>query len=78
MVRLADEHGAPLAVLREWREAEGRTEEQRRKRLWRPKGSEVTAELKQLAATLPGNWLAVEWLGPLGWVRFQWLKGVVP
>jgi hypothetical protein len=37
-------------------------------------GSRVHQELRRLAAEYPGRYVAAEWLGPRGWVRFLWCR----
>lgn len=34
----------------------------------------ITEELVQYAAEYRGRFLAVEWLGPCGWMRFLWIR----
>ncbi len=37
-------------------------------------GSKIHAEVQRLAAERPGQMLALEWLGNLGWVRYLTCK----
>jgi hypothetical protein len=56
-----DEDSEVVEVLAEYRGAE-------------VKGKRVHADLPRLAARHPGRWVAVEWLGKLGWARFLWCR----
>jgi hypothetical protein len=37
-------------------------------------GNRVHGDVQRLAAEYPGGWVAAEWLGPLGWIRFLWCR----
>jgi hypothetical protein len=37
-------------------------------------GSRLHAEMHRLAAEHPGQLVAIEWLGPRGWVRYLWCR----
>jgi hypothetical protein len=55
----ADQDSAALRVLAEYPGEEAR---------------KVHQEVQRLAAEHPGQVVAVEWLGPLGWTRFLWCR----
>jgi hypothetical protein len=37
-------------------------------------GNRLHAELQRLSDEYAGRFVAVEWLGPLGWTRFLWRR----
>jgi hypothetical protein len=37
-------------------------------------GRRLLADLQRLSAEHPGQCVAAEWLGPLGWTRFLWCR----
>jgi hypothetical protein len=53
------EQSAVERVLAEYTGAEGR-------------GKDVHADIEKFAAQHPAQYVAAEWLGPLGWARFLW------
>lgn len=66
VVRLVgDEHSEVAAVLREHTGAD-------------VSGKRLHEDVRQLADAHPGEQIAAEWLGPLGWTRFLWCKRGAP
>lgn len=62
LVPLADGESSDVAqVLAEYRGADVR-------------GKHLHEDLQRLAVEQRGRWVAGEWLGPLGWVRFLWCR----
>lgn len=37
-------------------------------------GKRLHADVQRLANEHPGQFIAAEWLGPLGWTRFLWCR----
>lgn len=60
-----DERSEPVRVLAEFEGAQ-------------VSGRRVHVELQRLGAAHPGQVVAAEWLGPLGWVRFAWHQKAPP